>query len=805
MLYPATIEDKIGFRSVREEIASECLSDMGLRKIEALRFSTDFEEVLDAVTLTEEFKRVLEIERAFPSQDYFDLRENLAPLRVIGNFPDVEFMIKLRASLHTAIQILVFIHELDEEKYPTIGCLIENVYIPEIIVAELKRLLNVHDEIDDHASPELFEIRQKIKRKQREADKRIQHFIQLAKKEGWSDDEAEPTIRNERLVIPVIAGNKRKIQGFVHDVSSTGQTIFIEPEEVFGLNNELKELENDERLEIIRILKAFADELRPYIDDLFGVYEMIGNVDFVRAKAKFAIRIRANKPLLNAVPAFEWFDAIHPLLFLSHQKQHKTVVPLSVSLNEEQRILIISGPNAGGKSVCLKTVGLLQYMLQCGLLIPIRETSECGFFNNLFIDIGDQQSIENDLSTYSSHLTAMKNFLAYADENTLFLADELGGGTEPQLGGAIAETILEELNLRHAKGVITTHYTNLKLMADKHSGFKNGAMLFDVENLQPLYMLQVGKPGSSFAFEMAQNIGFDKSIIEKATQKVGQNYFEFEQQLQQLEIDKKHISQAKTELALADDLLSETIKKYQKLSDKIESDKKQILEKAKLEAKEIVKKSNQLIEKTIREIKEHNAEQQITQKLRNELELHVSEMEKRENKVTSERKSAAGSTSLNPQSSTLIAVGDWVRIEGGDAKVQVVEIRKNKAVVSSGILKMDVPLASLVRLENQNLSETKRSGRFGSFINELNDRKAKFTTTLDLRGERAEEALELTQKFLDDALLFGEKQVRILHGKGNGILRQQIRAFLEHNKDIQSFGDERLEQGGAGITVIYLK
>jgi DNA mismatch repair protein MutS2 len=808
MIYPPNFKEKIAFSSVEETLRKHCLSVLGQEHVANLCFETDFENLFETLSQTEQFKAMLEEFGNFPSQDYFDLTETLKSLEAQGNFIELEALQNLQLSLRTIARILVYINALDAERFSNVVMLIDDVFLPEEILQHLFGLLDAHGQIADSASPELRTIRQAIRSKQAETDKRLRRLMQQAKSDGLIAEDAEPSVRNERLVIPILAGQKRKIKGFIHDVSNTGQTVFIEPEDVFNLNNEIRDLENDERLEIIRILKEFTNQIRPHISELLNAYKFLGMIDFLRAKAILAMEMNAVMPILSSEPELEWWDARHPILEKSVQKQGKKIVPLNIRLDADDRILIISGPNAGGKSVCLKTVGLLQYMLQCGLLIPVSETSEAGIFEHLFLDIGDQQSLENDLSTYSSHLTNMRHLVNSANPKTLFLIDELGGGTEPQIGGAIAEALVEYLNSKHAFGVITTHYANLKLLADRLDGVVNGAMLFDTDFHKPLYILKTGTPGSSFAIEMAENIGLQKFILDVAKQKTGSSQLDFEQQLQQLNVEKKILEQNQLEVKLADELLSQTLEKYNKLANSLETQKKEILNKAKNEAQKILDDANKLVEKTIRDIKEVKAEKTATRAIREELTTMKEHVGAKHVSPISP-KPYRGEPTCSPATTPMLKIGDFVRISENGVVAEIIEIKnqKQQAVVSSGLIKMTLPLEHLQYVPKGQVpkQDTFRKSKFDSILNDINDRKAKFSPKLDLRGFNAEDATNATLKFLDDAILFSEKHLQILHGRGDGILRRIVRDILKHNKDVQSFDYEHIERGGDGITIVVMK
>ena len=577
VIYPTNFEQKIGFKSIRQMLSEHCISAMGLEKVGNVAFSNDINFIIKSLEQTEEFIHLLQTGIPFPVRDFHDLREAFHRVQIDGTCLNVEDLFALKPSLNVLDAILRYGHSDSANETPRLKSLIENIFIDRSIFTEVNRLVDDKGEIPDNASTELLEIRQSIRRKQTGIEKRIRQIMSDAKTAGWVDQKSELTVRDGRLVIPVKAGDKRAIRGFIHDESATGQTVYIEPAEIFDTSNEIKELEYAEKREIHRILMAFTRLLRPYLSELRKAWNLLGELDFIRAKALLAQEIGGVKPEIKDTPYFNWQQARHPLLEKKLKAQGKQVVPLDLKLDDTDRILVISGPNAGGKSVCLKTTGLLQYMLQCGLMPPMRVDSQCGLFENLFIDIGDEQSILDDLSTYSSHLINMKALLEQADEKTLFLIDEFGTGTEPQLGGAIAEAILLELNKKQSFGMVTTHYANLKLLADNHEGIINGAMLFDTRFMQPMYIMLTGKPGSSFAFEIAKKIGFPKQILDDAANITGDQHLKFEKQLQQLEVDKKAIHKKEQELRIADQLLTEVVDKYKGLLSELESKKKKYL------------------------------------------------------------------------------------------------------------------------------------------------------------------------------------------------------------------------------------
>jgi DNA mismatch repair protein MutS2 len=806
LIYPANIEQKLGFDSIRQLIANECISPAGKRQLGHISFKQNYDEINVMLCQTDEFQQILMFDNFFPSQDYFDLTDEIDRIRLTGTFIEISSLIELRLSLGTIFNCISFLMPGDDEiKYTELYKLAAKVQLDDQIIHAIDRILDEKGYIKDDASADLRRIRKELQLKTANAAKKLNQTLSMAKKEGWTGDDVSVTIRNGRAVIPVTATNKRKIRGFVHDASATGQTYYIEPEEVFELNNDIRELEHEERLEIVKILTEFTDFLRPYSHELKNAYYFLSLMDFIRAKAKFAIKIEGIKPLFSPDARLEWLNARHPLLFLSHQAQKKTIEPLNIKLDDKKRILIISGPNAGGKSVCLKTVGLLQYMLQCGLLVPMKQTSETGIFEKLFIDIGDEQSIENDLSTYSSHLLNMKTLATNAGGNTLFLIDEFGTGTEPQLGGAIAEAILEELNNKKAYGVVTTHYSNLKLMADSNEGIVNGAMLYDTTNMQPLYKLKIGKPGSSFAFEIAQNIGLQPHILEKARTKSGKSHLDFEQQLQQLEVDKDEIKRKQQELKVADDFLSEMIDKYTNLNTRLENSKSAIIRQAKEDATALINQSNRIIENAVRMIKESNAEKEVTQEARENIQHFKEKLDKPEQLIKKSRQKAP-QAEVKPK--LPIFIGDFVRIIGQHTIGEVESIKNEKAVLLANSIRVTLPLNQLEKVskaEAKQQSKPAKTNTYGNIMSNINEKAGKFNPAIDVRGKRAEEALVLVKQWIDEAILLSVYELSILHGKGNGILRHVIREYLSGIPEVKNYRDEHIERGGDGKTLVSLK
>lgn len=777
-------------------VLDHCISQMGIEKAEAMHFSDDRTSITLSLEQTEEFIRLLQSGVPFPMRDFHDLREAFHQIQIEGTCLGIEELFALKPSLNVLENILRFGHSENAEETPRLKALIEDIYIDRLIFTEANRLVDDKGEIPDNASPELLEIRQSIRRKLGGIERRIRQIMSDAKTAGWVDQKSEITIRDGRLVIPVRASDKRALRGFIHDESATGQTVYIEPAEIFDTSNEIKELEYAEKREIHKILLSFTRLIRPYLSELRKAWNLLGELDFIRAKALLAQTINGVKPQLHDGAHFNWIQARHPLLEQKLKAQGKVVVPLDLQIDDEKRILVISGPNAGGKSVCLKTAGLIQYMLQCGLMVPMRIDSECGLFESLFIDIGDEQSMENDLSTYSSHLLNMKKLMENANERSFFLIDEFGTGTEPQLGGAIAEAILLELNKKKAFGIVTTHYANLKLLADNNEGIINGAMLFDTKFMQPMYIMMTGKPGSSFAFEIAKKIGFPRRILDDAANISGDQHLKFEQQLQQLEVDKKAIHKKEQDLRIADQLLTEVVTKYKGLLTELESKKKQYIREAASEAQELIKKANSQIERTIKEIKEAQAEKEKTKEIRHNLELTRQEIEQHAKKVADPKKA--------PENNEKLRVGDTVCIDDMQVVGEIVAISDTDATVLFNSIRLRTTPEKLRKVSRAEGRKTMRKWQ-ANIADELNDKAEHFDLTLDIRGKRAEEALDIVDKYIDEARLLSIKEVSILHGKGNGILRKLIREKLSHIHEIERYCDASLETGGAGITRVYFK
>ncbi len=801
MLYPSNIEQKIGFDKIREIIKQNCISSLGKRFAEKIRFSDDFDIINKLVRQTAEFKEILILEPDFPSSNYIDATPSLSKAAIEGTFLIEDEFFDVKLSLQTISDCLRFFKNQDETQFSNLRNLTEGIEIEKQLLAKINSVIDERGKLKDNASSELQQIRKQIISEQSGLRKKLDSILKSAKSNGYVSEDASPTIRNGRMVIPVTAEFKKRIKGFVQDESSTGQTLFIEPVEILESNNEIRELEYAEKREIIKILTLLTDNLRPYVPQLKKAYIFLGIVDFLRAKAKFAIDINAINPHFGNQPLVNWENTYHPLLYIAHRNAGKQIVPLNLKLDPKYRILLISGPNAGGKSVTLKTVGLIQYMFQCGLLIPVAENTKIGLFKNIFIDIGDEQSLENDLSTYSSHLSNMKHFIKFANKNTLFLIDEFGTGTEPGMGGAIAESILQKLNEAKAFGVINTHYTNLKLFAEHNEGIQNGAMRFDTQNLEPLYLLEIGKPGSSFAFEIAHKIGLPQEVIANAKIKAGEKQVDFDQLLRDLEIEKRNLSQKNQELKIREKDLKKLQLDYETLKFEIETNKKQLLNKAKQEAKDLVANANKKIESTIREIIENKAEKVSTKKLRNELEFFENELqpdiiiEETEDDENEEIEVINGE----------IIVGNLVRVKGQTASGEVLSIKGKDVEIRIGSLKSNIKLN---RLEKITRKEFKKQTK--EFIPpmkgiDMNEKMSNFSYQLDLRGKRTEEALPLVDDLIDDAIMLNQTEVRIVHGKGDGILRTLVRNHLKQYSQISSMTDEHADRGGAGVTIIKMK
>ena len=815
MLYPSHFEQKTDFITIRRLLKEKCLSTLGAEQVDNIEFSSDFEQITRLLCQTDEMLQVITSDgEELPVGDFFDIRQALSRVRVEGLFLDEVEVFGLWRALDAVRKLVAFLTRKEDTPYPYLAELLPGTDTFPLIIKRIESILNKFGKIKDNASPELARIRHDIHQVENSVSRTLNAILRQAQADGYVEKDVAPTMRDGRLVIPVSPSFKRKISGIVHDESATGKTVFIEPQQVVEANNRIRELEGEERRELIRILVEFTNFLRPYFEEINTSQYFLGTIDFLRAKALFAIEINAIKPRIENICQLEWYKAKHPLLFLSLKKQHKDIVPLDIVLNEKQRILLISGPNAGGKSVCLKTVVLLQYMLQCGLLIPVHDSSSTGIFERLFIDIGDEQSIENDLSTYSSHLLNMKYFIRHSNPKTLLLIDEFGTGTEPMIGGAMAEATLERFNRNSAFGVITTHYTNLKLYADATEGVVNSAMLYDRQHLQPLFQLSIGNPGSSFAVEIARKIGLPEDLIAEAAEKVGSDRMDYDKHLQDIARDKRYWENKRRDIRLKEKKLEETLARYESEMSTIDKQRKEITQKAKQEAQNLLSETNAKIENTIRQIKEAQAEKEKTKEVRKELEnfrekLTPSQTSKdvhrERNPVLLHKKNKPEKAEPAPvQTELALKQGSNVRLKGQTATGVILEIQDKNAIVAFGQLKSTVKLTKLEAISNAQVKKEKhRYEQLGETSNdEVRQRKLSFKSEIDVRGMRGDEALQAVTYFIDDAIMVGVASVRILHGTGTGALRQMIRQYLGTVYGVKTYRDEHVQFGGAGITVI---
>lgn len=813
MTYPDNFETKTGFDKIRDLLNVNCLSQLGRDKVSEMCFSSDYEVVLDLVNQTAEFVRILKEEDDFPVSNYYDVRDCLRKIAVEGTYLTSAELFDLRRSVETIGLLVRFFNNKEEEQYYYLKKLAGDVFVFPELLALIDRILDKFGQVKDNASPQLLEIRREMLAVQSSISRSLQGILRQAQSDGFVDKDVNPTMRDGRLVIPVSPAFKRKIKGIVHDESATGKTVFIEPEVVVEANNKIRELESRERREVIRILTSVTNEIRPRVDELFFSYEFLAQIDFIRAKALFAVQTNSVLPVTENRVVVDWYHAVHPLLFLSHQRQGKSVVPLDITLDKGDRILLISGPNAGGKSVCLKTVGLLQYMFQCGMLVPMAEGSHIGFFEKIFIDIGDEQSIENDLSTYSSHLTNMKFFVKNCNAKTILLIDEFGGGTEPQIGGAIAESLLGHFNDKQAFGVITTHYTNLKHFATETEGIVNGAMLYDRHLMQPLFRLEIGNPGSSFAIEIARKIGLPESVIAEASEKVGADYINMDKYLQDIARDKRYWETKRQNIRQKEKRIEELEAKYESELSAINAQRKEVVRQAKSESKQMLEQANAMIENTIRKIKEAQAEKEKTKEIRKEFERFKSENSDEANvpensidKKIAKLKEKQRQKGQGPQSKELAAlkIGDNVRIKGQNGAGEIIELQGKNAVVAFGMLKTSVKVDKLERVSKTQIKKEMKRSSFVSVdtTEDIRQRSLNFKREIDVRGMRGDEALQAVQYFVDDALILNVDRIRILHGTGTGALRQIIREYLNTVHGVSSFHDEHVQFGGAGITVV---
>jgi DNA mismatch repair protein MutS2 len=821
VIYPENFEYKVGFDQIRELVAGQCLSTPGKERVEAIRFSDSPDLISRQLEQTDEFMRILQGDREFPSNHFIDLRQPLKRIRPEGTFLDEQELFDLKRSLQTLHDIVRFFRTADDTPAacPALTALAGEMPVFPDIIRRLDALLDKYGKIRDGASPELQQIRREMNATTGSISRSLLQILRSAQSEGLVDKDAAPTLRDGRLVIPVAPAFKRKIRGIIHDESASGKTVFIEPEAVVEANNRIRELEGRERRERVRILTAFTDEIRPLAPDILQSYALMAEIDLIRAKALFALQIHAIKPVIAAQPLIDWTAAVHPLLYLSHRKQNKSVEPLDITLDGNGRILVISGPNAGGKSVCLKTVGLLQYMMQCGLPVPLHERSRMGLFSRILIDIGDEQSLENDLSTYSSHLTHMNYFVRNSQAQTLLLIDEFGSGTEPLIGGAIAEALLEHFNRNGSFGVITTHYQNLKQYAGRTEGVLNGAMLYDRRRMQPLFKLSAGLPGSSFALEIARKTGLPEEVIAQASAKVGAGYIETDKLLEDIVRDKRYWENKRQSIRQQEKRLEELTARYEQELEELDSRRREIMNAARRQAEQILAQANTQVENTIREIREAQAEKERTRAIRQTLDGFRASLQTdgaddqpaehlRRLPERPARKKKPGKPLAPPsQQPTAWAVGDTVRLKGQQAVGTILELNGKQAVIALGMIKSAVKIEQLEKVSRNALKRETPKNTFISqhTADQMHEKKLAFKQDIDVRGMRGDEALQAVTYFIDDAIQTDARRVRILHGTGNGILRRLIRDYLGAFPGIRHFQDEHVQFGGAGITVVELE
>ena len=846
MIYPQTYEQKIGFDQIRGRLTGLCLCSLGEGLVREMEFSANFDSIRRQVKQTMEMMRIVQGED-FPDQNFFDVRASLKRIRIQNTSFNVEELFCLQRSLLTIYNIVTFLQRCSDDDntiplYPYLYALNQEVKTYPQMVKRIDQILDKFGHVKDTASPALLSIRQELASTAGSVSRALQNILRSAKGEGLIDKDVSPTLRDGRLVIPVAPAMKRKIRGIVHDESDTGRTVFIEPAEVVEANNKIRELESEERKEINRILMEFTQTVRPEVEDMLRSYEFLAQIDFIRAKAKFAIITKSTEPRMENKQLLDWAIAVHPLLelkFDTYNIEHKEeeprkVVPLDITLTQKQRILLISGPNAGGKSVCLKTVGLLQYMFQCGMPVPVAKSSIFGIFRSIFIDIGDEQSLENDLSTYSSHLLNMKNMMKHCDGKSLILIDEFGGGTEPQIGGAMAEAMLKVFNKKHAFGVITTHYQNLKHYAQETEGIVNGAMLYDRQLMQPLFQLSIGNPGSSFAIEIARKTGIPDEVIKDASEIVGKDYINSDKYLQDIVRDKRYWEQKRQSIHQHEKQMEQTIQRYEEDIQKLHDQRKVIIAHAKEEAEQMLKESNAKIEQTIKDIKEAQAEKERTrmirqdladfkqdireidpdiadEKIRRQMEKLVARRKRKEEKKNApqlprgEGLRDVPNQTTNNEGPRPLQANDYVRMKGQTTVGQIQKVNGNEATVIFGHITTNVKLNRLEPAE----APQKEKNVAATFVsvqtrNEIRNTTLNFKEQLDVRGMRGDEAIQAVTYFIDDALVARASRVKILHGTGTGALKTVIRQYLNTMPPVADFYDEDIRFGGAGITIVEL-
>lgn len=796
MVYPKHIEQKLEFDQVKHLLRQKCLSEMGAEYVDRIRFVNRFDLLEKMLLQVKEFKKILTEDTPFPAEHYYPIGSYIRKAAIEGAFLLENEFHEVRLLLQTFGLICKYF-EQRPGIYPQVESLFTGIIFNQQLIRIIAKVLDDEGKMRPNASPELAKISSRIGEKEKEVRTRINKLFTKAAENGWLADSGI-TIRDGRLVLPVLAEYKRNINGLVHDESATGQTVYIEPGEVFELNNIIRELQIAYKRERERILTELTTMIRPELPELERYMQRMGLVDFIRAKALLAIELDAEMPILHKYPHVQLVDACHPLLKLSHRKAGLPVVPLNISMNRDKRIIVISGPNAGGKSVCLKSVGLLQYMLQCGLLIPAKSHSECGIFQDLMVDIGDEQSIENDLSTYSSHLLHMKHFTEFSDTKTLFLIDEFGTGTDPQFGGPLAEAILDKLNQKQAFGVVTTHYSNLKNFAANNKGLENACMLFDHEHMQATYILELGKPGSSYAFEIAKKTGLSNQIIDEAKKKVGDKQRRMDDILIELEKEKRLVIELRARFEEKEAKSKKLIDEYTVLKNDLETNKKQLLKDARLEALSIITEANSRIEQSIREIREKQADTESIRSIRKDIKEEYDTL--KELTAAEAPKPVEKPKAVAPAGE--LKVGSTVQVSGQESKGEVMELNKNKALVAFGTLSSWVDIKKLTVAAPDKKEAAKKHGSSGL---DMNTKLQHFNTDLNLVGSRGDEAMRLLQNYIDDAYLLGFKQVRIIHGRGYGILRKLVREQLRGNRMVESVQDEHIDSGGDAVSIVTLR
>ena len=835
------LEQKIGFDRIRQIISDRCSTSYAAERTATETFSTNPSHIRKRLLLTDEMRLIMMFEDSFPSGGFIDCIDFLKPLERSSAAIDLISLRKLKTMLETLRKVTSFFESIKDGVYPNLKRMSAPIMgFPEV-QRRIESIIDRYGDVKDTASDELYNIRKALKEKEGAISRRVSAILKKAQEEGIVDSDAGVSVRDGKMLIPVSAANKKKIAGFIYDESATGKTAFIEPAEVVELDNQIKELKFSEQREIVRILFEFTEFLRPYIPDLLDGARYLGEIDFIMAKAQIALDFIAGMPIISEEGEMNLRKARHPLLERALKKEKKEIVPLTVTLTPQKHILLISGPNAGGKSVCLKTVGLLQYMFQWGMLIPTSETSELMVFDRIMVDIGDDQSIDNDLSTYSSFLDNMKDMLAKADSKTLVLIDEFGSGTEPAAGGAIAEAILSELDNRGAYGVITTHYTNLKLYASGETGVINGAMMFDVKNIAPMFKLEMGLPGNSFAFELARKMGLPEAIIKDAENRAGEEFVGIERNLRKIARNRKALDEKLERIRHTDRTLESITDRYQKELLEIKKIRQQILDEARREAEEIVRKANRQVENTIRTIKESQAAKEETQEARKELQGFMSilaarkEQEQREKEDyidrkikqidarrerQKQRKAQRADENAERQAREVQAekermeafrnaplkVGEKVRVKENGMVGEVAKVSAKAVVVIIGHISSKMPLDKVERItSNEFKSAVKETSRPVSAVKvdtSINERKLNFSTELDVRGERLTDAIEKVTRYVDDAIMLSISSVRIIHGKGTGVLREELQKLLRTMPGVASVRDEHIQFGGTGVTIV---